>query len=196
LEGAESRKWNVERFLLFQMVVMQRTRDLTSRSRDIRKRLTRRMDAWEEGKCKMRVQSTKRDMQSYLSTKQKGQTEEQRAKVSNTKMLRGDVRGAVKSLTDTEVGGVLLPNEIDDKTGNTVEEVLLSKHPEARVPDASKMPKFSELPDLVELSITDDIVQKVASRLMGSAEVVDRIRMLSHIGYCILVMQSDIFGRR
>jgi hypothetical protein len=117
------------------------------------------------------VRTTERDIQSYLSSKQKGQTDEQRAKVFNMKMLRGDVRGAVKFLTDTEKGGVLLPSAIDDKTGDTVEEVLLSKHPEARVPEASKLPKYDELPDLVELDITDDIVQTVASKLSGSAGV-------------------------
>jgi hypothetical protein len=75
------------------------------------------------------------------------------------------VRGAVKILTDTEIGGVLLPSAIDDKTGDTVEEVLLSK------PDTLKMPKYDELPDLVELDIADDIVQLVASQLTGSAGV-------------------------
>jgi hypothetical protein len=52
LDGVQARKWNSERFLLFQMVVMQRTRDV-SRSRDIRKRITRRIDDWDAGKFKM-----------------------------------------------------------------------------------------------------------------------------------------------
>jgi hypothetical protein len=66
------------------------------------------MEDWEAGKFDMLVQTTERDMQSYLSTSQRGQTEEQRAKVFNMKMLQGDVRGAVKFLTDTDIGGVLL----------------------------------------------------------------------------------------
>jgi hypothetical protein len=40
LDGVQARKWNSERFLLFQMV-------------DIRKRITRRMDDWDAGKFKM-----------------------------------------------------------------------------------------------------------------------------------------------
>jgi L-asparaginase/Glu-tRNA(Gln) amidotransferase subunit D len=90
LEGVKSRKWNSERFLLFQIVILQLTREVT-RARDIKKRHIWRMDAWEKGKYKMLVQTTERDIQSYLSTKQKGQTEEQRAKVFNMKMIRGDV---------------------------------------------------------------------------------------------------------
>jgi hypothetical protein len=76
LDGVQTRKWNAERFLLFQMVVMQRTRDVT-RLRDIRKRIMLRMEDWEEGTFDMLVQTTERDMQSYLSTSQRGQTEEQ-----------------------------------------------------------------------------------------------------------------------
>jgi hypothetical protein len=65
----------------------------------------------------------------------------------------------------------LLPSEIDDKTGDTVEEVLLSKHPAARVPDAAKMPEYPEVPDLVDLDIMDETVEKIASRPSGSAGV-------------------------
>jgi hypothetical protein len=132
MEGVKSRKWNSERFLLFQIVVLQHTREMM-RARDTKKRLKWRMDAWDEGKFSMLVQTTERDMESFLSTKQRGQSEEQRANIFNMKMLRGDVHGTVKYLTDTIVGGVLLPSEIDDKTGDTVEEVLRSKHPATRV---------------------------------------------------------------
>jgi hypothetical protein len=85
LEGIKARKWNSERFFVFQMVVLQRTRDV-NRARDIKKRLTRRMDAWAEGKFDMLVQDTERDMKTYLSTKQGGMSPEQRAKIFNQKM--------------------------------------------------------------------------------------------------------------
>jgi hypothetical protein len=170
LEGVRSRKWNSECFLMFQIVVLQQTREVTQ-ARDIKKRLKWRMDAWDEGNFTMLVQTTERDMESFLSTKQRGQSVAQREKIFNRKMLRGDVRGAVKYLTDSEVGGLLLPRKIDDKLGDTVEEVLLSKHPAARVPDTAKMPNFSEVPDLVDLDITNETVEKVASRLSGSAGV-------------------------
>jgi hypothetical protein len=45
------------------------------------------MEDWEEGKFDMLVQTMERDMQSYLSTSQRGQTEEKRATVFNMKML-------------------------------------------------------------------------------------------------------------
>jgi hypothetical protein len=55
--------------------------------------------------------------------RQDGQSPEQRARVFQMKILKGYLRGAVKYLTDTEKGGVLMLNQIDDKTG-LVKEVL------------------------------------------------------------------------
>jgi len=67
------------------------------------------------------------------------------------------------------MGGVMLPEEIDNKTGDTVKEVLESKHPNLRVPDISLMEEYETLPDHVDLDITADTVERVARRLSGSA---------------------------
>ena len=71
-------------------------------------------------------------------------------------MLRGDILGAIKYLTETEKGGVLMPDDIDEKTGDSVEDILKLKHPNARVPI------FDELPEFVDIDITADTVEKVA----------------------------------
>jgi xanthine dehydrogenase molybdopterin-binding subunit B len=68
-----------------------------------------------------------------------------------------------------EKGGALLPEDKDDKTGDTVLDVLQSKHPAARVPDTSIMEEYNTLPDFVEIDITEEVVEKVAHRLTGSA---------------------------
>jgi hypothetical protein len=47
--------------------------------------------------------------------------------------LSGKVRGAVRFATDREAGGPLSPDGTDSKTGNTVIDVLRSKHPLIRV---------------------------------------------------------------
>jgi hypothetical protein len=46
---------------------------------------------------------------------------------------------AVHWLTEREKGGVLQPSDRDAKTGENIFDVLQSKYPDARVPDASKM---------------------------------------------------------
>jgi hypothetical protein len=166
--GILDRRINAEQFIVFQMVMLQRSREVTGASA-IRRRITRWLDAWKERKFDMLVQSTVRDMESYLSSKQRGVTKEQRAKIFHGKMLQGNVRGAVRYLTDREQGGILLPDDIDEKTGDSVKEVLESKHPHARMPDVTSLPTYINTPDFVELDVTEEAVKKVARRLSGSA---------------------------
>ena len=42
------RRWNSERFIVFQTVALQRARHVTS-SRDIRRSIEKRLDVWEAG---------------------------------------------------------------------------------------------------------------------------------------------------
>ena len=93
----------------------------------------------------------------------------QRAKIFQGKMLRGDVRGAVKFLTETEKGGILMPDDTDEKTGLSVEEVLRSKHPNARSVDVSLLPQFDSTPAFVDIDITPTVVERVAHDLHGAA---------------------------
>jgi hypothetical protein len=62
-----------------------------------------------------------------------------------------------------------MPAEVDEKTGDTVAEVLESKHPSAKTPDVAVLTDYPHLPDFVELDITDEAMEKVARRLLGSA---------------------------
>ena len=90
LEGTHDRRWNSERFIVFQMVVLQRSRDV-KQAKYIRKRMTQQMDAGEEEKFNMLLQDTERSLKSYLTTKQGNVSAEQRAKIFHGKTLCGDV---------------------------------------------------------------------------------------------------------
>jgi hypothetical protein len=68
LEGIQNRKWHTERFIIFSMVVLQWRREV-KQARDIKNEISRRIDAWEEGKFTILVQDTGRDVQTYLSSK-------------------------------------------------------------------------------------------------------------------------------
>jgi hypothetical protein len=166
--ASEKRQWNSERFLIFQNVILQRVRTV-KRSRDIRQRLTRRMDAWELGKFRMLVEDTIRVKEAALSFKQGTTSAEQRAKIFNSKMLQGDICGAVRYLTERDQGGILFPNETDEKSGDTVLETLKSKHPDATIPAASTLHPYSEVPDFNDIDVTEDVVESVARRLRGCA---------------------------
>jgi hypothetical protein len=168
IEGIISRKWNSERWIVFQVVILQCTREVKG-AKDIKERLIRRMDDWKKGNFLQLVQETERDMKTYLTSKRNGLSHEQRAKIFNDKMMRGEIRSAVRFLTETEIGSVLNANDIDEKTGVSVAESLESKHPEARTPDVCNLPTYPEVPELIALDITKDTLEHIASRLSGAA---------------------------
>ncbi len=115
------------------------------------------------------VQDTQRTATAQLTKMQGKETEEQRGKTFSRLVLQGKLRSAVRYLTERDGGEIMLPDEIDAKTGDTVLDVLQSKHPDMRVPDIALMEEYDTLPDFVELDITADTVEKVARRLSGSA---------------------------
>jgi hypothetical protein len=164
LKGIKSRKWNSEKFLVFQMVILQRSKEVSGAG-NIKRRLTRRMDAWEKGKFDMLVQDTERTALAQLAKARGDSTPEQRAKTYARLVLQGKLRAAVRWITEREMGGILQPDERDAKTGDTVLEVLESKHPDAKIPDASDFQAYDSLPELVELDITEEVCCKVARRL-------------------------------
>ena len=77
---------------------------------------------------------------------------------------------AVRWITEREKGGVLLPEETCTKTGERVMEVLRTKHPDARPPSAESLDAYPDnLPEMVPVNITDDVVTAAAGRLSGGA---------------------------
>ena len=59
LRGVLDRRWKSERFIVFQTVALQRACHVTA-SRDIRRRIEKRLDAWETGQFAMLVEDTLR----------------------------------------------------------------------------------------------------------------------------------------
>jgi hypothetical protein len=161
LKGVKSRKWNSEKFIVFQLVVLQQSRDV-KRSRDVRRQISRRLDAWEKGQFTMLVEDTLRSMEAHLSHKQGTTTPEQRTKTFHQKVLHGNLRGAVRYLTERQKGGILYPDNINKKTGCTVQSVLESKHPDARTPSVNALTNYPSLPDFMDLDITEDSIEITA----------------------------------
>ena len=56
-----------------------------------------------------------------------------------------------------------MPDEIDEKSGDIVAEVLASKHPEARTPNASSLNKHTNAPNFLDV----DFTEKLSRRLLG-----------------------------
>ena len=66
MRGVLDRRWNSDRFIVFQTVTLQRAHHVTA-SRDIRRRIEKRLDAWEAGCYKMLVEDTLRSSTQYLT---------------------------------------------------------------------------------------------------------------------------------
>jgi hypothetical protein len=172
--GVKTRDWNSERPLVFVSVVLQTTPGV-KRARDIRKRLTHRMDLWDQGKFSALVEDTETEVQSRHGS-HPAPDAEAAARSFNSKVLSGRLRSAVRSLTQQDQGGVLQPDDLCSKTGKPVLAVLRSKHPKMRDPqpdmtdpDRGSFEPYDEVPEPIPLVISGDVVEQVASRLSGGA---------------------------
>ena len=69
MQGVQDRRWNLERFIVFQTVILQRARHVTA-SHAIRRRIEKRLDAWGAGKHARLVGDTLRSCEEYLTADQ------------------------------------------------------------------------------------------------------------------------------
>ena len=170
--GARERLWNSERPLVFVATVLQTTPGVR-RSKDIRLRLTQRMDLWDQGHFKALVDNTEGEVLSRHPSS-RPPDEEAQARSFNARVLSGRLRSAVRSLTNRSGGGVRQPDDLCSKSGRPVWQVLQEKHPDLRDPasveeaDGAFEP-YPDLPAPVPVCITQDDVEAISSRLSGAA---------------------------
>ena len=91
-------------------------------------------------------------------------------KVFTHLMLWGQVRSAVRFITDRVHGGGVL--SLDTSTGvpgHSVLDILHEKHPEPGVIVESAFMPCDDLPPLLDLDITADYVERVAHQIQGSS---------------------------
>ena len=91
-------------------------------------------------------------------------------------MLEGNVRAAVRWVTERAGGGLLQPTDSVEYNhpqlgviSKTVLDVLHLKHPDPGIPPASILPSFDNLPYLEDVEITGAHIQSVACHLQGGA---------------------------
>ena len=83
-------------------------------------------------------------------------------------VCRGKIRAATRYICDREKGGVLMSDDIDEKSGEREIDVLQSKYIESRSTPLSYMPNFNTHPETLEILVTDENVETVAKLLSGS----------------------------
>ena len=62
-----------------------------------------------------------------------------------------------------------MPNDIDDKTGGLVSETIASKHPDGKDVDITNLPAYEECAELIEIQVSDEIVEQASRNLSGGA---------------------------
>jgi hypothetical protein len=171
-QGIRSRSWNSERPLVFVSVILQKTPGVR-RAKDIRRRLTNRMDLWERGFYATLVDDTEAEVNNKPVARRLPD-DETKARAFNARVCSGRIRAAVRTITRREGGGVLEPDAKCTKTGKPVIDVLRSKHPAMREPKAEDIgtrvfEPYDALPQQIPLDITIDVVEAVASKISGAA---------------------------
>ena len=77
MKGVRDRRWNSERFIVFQTVILQRARHVTA-SHAIRRQIKKRLDAWGSVKHAMIVEDTLGSCEEYLTADRREETAEYR----------------------------------------------------------------------------------------------------------------------
>ena len=133
--GVLARNWNSERPLVFAHVILTKTLGVR-RAREIRLRITRRMDLWERGLHAGLVGDAKAEGAAQEGRAASGGKEEDNAvaRIFHKTVLSGKLRKAVRRATDREGGGCLLPDDQCTKTWRPVAKVLRENHPDMHVP--------------------------------------------------------------
>ena len=162
---------NSERPLVFAATILQTTPGVR-RSQEIRRRLARRMDLWDQGCLKALVDDTEVEIRSRFASP-RPLNDDAKARAFNAKVLSGRLRSACRNLTSSDGGGVLQSDDKCTKTGRPVVDVLQGKHPNLREPssvgnEAGVFEPYGSVPTSIPVDITAQDVESVASRLSGA----------------------------
>ncbi len=87
-------------------------------------------------------------------------------------VLGGEVRAAVRMVTNRGTGGPYRPNDLDSKSGWPVIDVLREKHPECIVPSEWDFDAYLDAADLLDtmpVYCYEECIAKAAARLSGGA---------------------------
>ena len=155
-----------ERLIVFTVVMLQRDA-MVKKGSDVRRLLKRRMDAWRAGQID-ELFEVERCAQQLPKPPKSKQNDEHTVRVFTRLMLRGQVRSAVRWMTErSSSGGILDPSTPVDTHGKTVLDVLKEKHPEPREATEKAFLLCEDLKPLVDVDLTAAHVEKVARLIQG-----------------------------
>ena len=170
--GVRERKWNSERALIFAACVLRKSPGVI-RARDIKRWVERRLTLWIDGSYDALVQDIVGEAMRGVGGGRGTIDEDLVARKYNSMVLDGKLRAAVRFATERDGGGVLLPQDACTKTGRPVMEVLLSQHPDSRIPNLEDphctFEHYDEVPAAMTTDCTPEDLETLALRMSRSA---------------------------
>ena len=153
--------------ICFPPLILQRDKNIV-KTADIRRLISRRLQHWKD-KRYLELISEAEECNRKLPLSQPKITEDKAIEIFTRLLLSGKIRAATRFITERmESGGLMLPEEDAVKpAGKTVLEVLKLKHPDQADPHSDAYIHCDELPTLIDITITESHIHKVAHKLSG-----------------------------
>ena len=173
IRGVRERKWNSERIIVFPAVILYKAANITA-AKDIRARIETRMRLWDEERYSALLEDMEMEVR-LRGVAPRDRSDDEKDRDYNARVLSGHLRSACRTLTDRGGGSVMAPTDTCTKSGRPVLEVLRSKHPPMREPQAIGVRggAFEEyedgVPTTIPIRISSDTIEEVAVKLSGAA---------------------------
>ena len=123
----------------------------------------------KEKKYEMLNSSTIIYAEAYMNRKRGGLNAKERAKAFFSLICMGEIREGIRYICEGESGGIMLPGDVDSKTGDLVKETLKSKHLEGLDVSVENLPEFESCPEIIDIVVTEENVEKKTKKLSGSS---------------------------
>ena len=158
--------------MVFIMTILQRNTRVKG-NKDISRLLMKRMDMWDDGGFDSLVEECVRLMSARVSSMRGELNDKEIFRRFDQMVKHGEIRSAARFVTERLAGGVLLPDQIDEKSGKPVLEALRLKHPEPHDPDYARLrAQFPDSPPPIpHVSITEKMIREGAVKLSGAGGV-------------------------
>ena len=173
LKDARERRCNSEKPLIFAACILRKVKDCKFAS-EIKPLIWARLALWKQGKICALVKCVEEGIMESgwgADANAKFSLDSASARYDAT-VKSGNIRSAVRTLTDGDMGGLYKPNDKCSKSGERVIDVLRSKYPKLRIPDEEDFDHYPNAEEDLEcfpVICSEDNVATAASGLKGAA---------------------------
>ena len=158
-------KWNTERVIIFQSIILQRAQGVNNSSK-IRKRILFWLNWWNYGAFDELVKDTYICNMGYLGEARGSQTAEENHRTFSNLVLKVKLCEDVWLVCDRENVGILKPYELAEirtgKINDTIVSIFGGKHPIKTITSCATLETYGETHIFIPIKIVEDAVESVA----------------------------------